>query len=352
MAGRIRRSYRRVNEDRAILSALFAALGAALVAGTLPDLLKLIPGKNATLAGILVIGFMVLAASWINLHGRTGVGVAVFLQPTPTSGWSDSRLTELSSSAKGRHINFFYVNVDELHPGLTAGRRASLTERVIEARLKEEESRNSSHISFYLTCGLANAFRLGQQVFNSTQGTQLRVFEFKEISVHQVSNAGPNTPLPPLVLHGTPLGPQATEASYQLTPIMRRDMVTLNPVGGQSPNRHALILNITNNPTMIDEAKRAARGVQGPQGRYTVSANDVCSSALIYHCTASSFPNDESAYNELLKDIVQHWSFYLSSQASSHGSPPEGRLFVSAPTSLAFSLGALLPTTTSVVEYI
>lgn len=133
---------------------------------------------------------------------------------------------------------------------------------------------------------------------------------------------------------------------------MRRDTVTLNPVGGQSPNRHALILNITNNPTMIDEAKRAARGAQGPQGRYTVSANDVCSSGLIYHCTASSFPNDESAYNELLKDIVQHWSFYLSSQASSHGSPPEGRLFVSAPTSLAFSLGALLPTTTSVVEYI
>ncbi len=352
MAGRIRRSYRRVNEDRAILSALFAALGAALVAGTLPELLKLIPGDNKTLAVIMVIGFIVLAASWINLHGRTGVGVAVFLQPTPTSGWSDARLVEHSSAAKGHHVSFFYVNVDELHPGLTADGRASLTQRVIEARLKEEESKNASHISFYLTCSLSNAFRLGQQVFNSTQGAQLRVFEFKEISVHQVPSVGPSTPLPPLVLQGTPLGPQTTQASYQITPIMQRGTVALTPVGGQNPNRHALILNITNNPTMVSEAKQAAQGTQGSHGRYAVGPNDVCSSALIYQCTAATFPDDKSAYNELLKDIVQYWDFYLSSQASGYGTPPEGRLFISAPSSLAFSLGALMSESTSVVDYV
>lgn len=351
VAGRIRRGYRRINEDRAIVSALFAALGSALVAGTFPELLKLIPGKTATLTVILIVGFLILATSWLNLHGRTGVGVAVFLQPTPTSGWSDTRLIEHSSAARSRHISFFYVNVDELHPGLTSDARAGLTQRAIEARLKEEEAKNSSHISFYLACGLANAFRLGQRIFKA-QGAQLRVFEFQEISVHQVSSSGPNLTLPPLVLEGTPSGPQATQASYQLASIMRRDTVSLHPAGGQSPNRHALILNITNIPNMIAEAQEAAQGTQGQNGRYAVGAHDICSSALVYQCMAPTFPDDRSAYNELLKDIVQYWDFYLSTQASTHGSAPEGRLFISAPSSLAFSLGALLPTSTSVVDYI
>ncbi|MFH9768161.1 hypothetical protein ACH4N4_09385 [Streptomyces microflavus] len=351
MAGRIRRGYRKISEDRAIFSALFAALGSALVAGTFPELLKLIPGKTTTLAVISISGFLILSVSWINLHGRTGVGVAVFLQPTPSSGWSDARLIERSSTAKSHHVSFFYVNVDELHPGLTADARAGLTQRAIEARLKEEEAKNSSHISFYLACGLANAFRLGQQIFTA-QGAQLRVFEFKEISVHQVSSAGPNLTLPPLILEGTPSGPRATQASYQLAPIIRRDTITLSPAAGQAINRHALILNITNNPNMITEAQDAAQGAQGPHGRYSVGVNDVCSSALVYECTASAFPDDRSAYNELLKDIVQYWTFYLSTKVSAHGLAPEGRLFISAPSSLAFSLGALLPASTVVIDYI
>jgi hypothetical protein len=322
------------------------------VAGTFPEILKLIPGKTKTLTVILIIGFLILAASWINLHGRAGVGVAVFLQPTPTSGWSDARLIEHSSATKSRHVSFFYVNVDELHPGLTANARADLTQRAIEARLKEEEAKNSSHISFYLTCSLANAFRLGQRIFNSTQGAQLRVFEFKEITVHQVSSSGPNFPLPPLVLEGTPSGPQTSQGSYQLAAIVRRDTVSLSPVGGQNINRHALILNITNNPSMVAEAQEAAQGTQGPHGRYVVGPQDLCSSALVYQCTAPVFPGDRSAYNELLKDIVQYWSFYLSTQASTYSSTPEGRLFISAPSSLAFSLGALLPASTTVVDYI
>ncbi|MGW1887653.1 hypothetical protein [Streptomyces sp. NPDC001970] len=279
--------------------------------------------------------------------------MAVFLQPTPTSGWSDARLLEHSSAARSRHINYFYVNVDELQPGLTADARASLTQRVIEARLKEEEAKNSSHIAFYLACSLANAFRLGQQVFNSTQGAQLRIFEFKEISVHQVSSSGHNTPLPPLVLEGTPGGPQTTQGSYQLASIIRRDPpIHLSPTSNQLANRHALILNIANQPNMVREATEAAQGTQGSQGRYVVGANDVCRTALVYQCSTPRFPDDRSAYNELLKVIVQDWDLYLSTQASTYGSISEGRLFISAPSSLAFSLGALLPTSTSVIEYI
>ncbi|MFF6993000.1 hypothetical protein [Streptomyces sp. NPDC010273] len=352
MAGRIRRSYRRINEDRAILSALFAALGSALVAGTFPEILKLIPGKTRTLWIIMIVGFLVLVASWVNLHGRTGVGVAVFLQPAPNSGWSDTRLVQHSSTTRGHHVSFFYVNVDELHPGLTGDARADLTQRAIEARLKEEEPKNSSHVSFYLTCGLANAFRLGQSIFSSNQGAGLRILEFKDISVHQVATSGPNSPLPPLTLEGTPSGPQTNQSGYQLTPIVSRNSILLTPASGQNPNRHALILNVTNNLAMVTEAKDAAEGTQGPNGRYAVGPQDLCSSALIYQCTAPTFPNDKSAYNELLKGIVQDWSFYLSTKATSYGSAPQGRLFISGPTSLAFSLGALISDITKVVEYV
>ncbi|MFF4882643.1 hypothetical protein ACFY2D_07440 [Streptomyces nigra] len=338
-----------MSEDRAVLAALIAALGSSLVAGTMPELLKLIPGKNKTLAILLAVGFAILAASWISLHGRTGVGVAVFLKPTPASTWSDSRLLRHAADAKNRHISFFYVNVDELHSGLTMDERAGLTQRVIEARLKEEDPKESSHISFYLTCSLANAYRLGQQTFNGAHGAQLRILEFKEISVHQVTNTGPHQPLPPLVLEGTPTGPQTTQSTYpQLAQMVRRTPTNLT-TATPAVNRHALILNLTSNPMMIAEATAAASGTI--PGRYVVGPNDVCSSALVIESTVSPFPNDRSAYNELLKKIAQDWSLYLSTQAANHQSSPEGRLFIQAPSSLAFSLGALLPSSTKVVDY-
>ncbi|MFD7897195.1 hypothetical protein [Streptomyces sp. NPDC059743] len=321
------------------------------MAGTFPELLKLIPGKILMNSIGLIIGFVFIARSWLSLHGRTGVGVAIFLQPTPASGWSDARLFEHFLATRVCHISFFYVNVDELYPGLTGDARAELTQRVIEARLKEEGANRSDHISFYLTCGLANAFRLGQRLF-APQGVQLRLFEFREIHVHQVSGAGPSLPLPPLVLEGTLNGPQTTQESYQLSSTIRRDAVALFPIGGQNVNRHALIVNIANNPSMITEAQDAARGAQNHLGRYAVGPQDLCSSALVYQCMVPAFPNDRSAYNALLKDIVQYWSLYLSTQATVHGSTPEGRLFISAPSSLAFSLGTLLPTSTVVIDYI
>lgn len=350
MANRLSRSVRKVNEDRAVLAALIAALGSSLVAGTMPELLKLIPGKSATLSILLGVGFFILAASWISLHGRSGVGVAVFLKPTPTSTWSDSRLLRHAAETKSRHTSFFYVNVDELHSGLTIDERAGLTQRVIEARLKEEDSKGSSHISFYLTCSLGNAYRLAQQTFNGTQGAQLRVLEFREISVHQVSNMGSNHPLPPLMLEGTPNGPQTTQSTYpQLAQLIRCTPTNLL-TPPQAANRHALIVNLTGNSTMITEATAAASGTT--PGRYTVGATDVCSSALVIESAAPSFPNDKAAYNELLKKITQDWSLYLSTQSANHQSPAEGRLFIQAPSSLAFSLGALLPPSTKVVDYI
>ncbi|NUP20851.1 MAG: hypothetical protein HOZ81_33205 [Streptomyces sp.] len=350
MANRLSRSVRKVSEDRAILAALIAALGSSLVAGTMPELLKLIPGKNKTLAALLVIGFVILAASWISLHGRTGVGVAIFLKPTPSSTWSDSRLLRHAADARSRHISFFYVNVDELHSGLNMDERAGLTQRVIEARLKEEDPKGASHISFYLTCSLPNAYRLGQQTFNSTHGAQLRILEFKEISVHQVSNVGPHQPLPPLLLEGTPAGPQITQSTYpQLAHMVRCTPTNLTASTAPTVNRYALIVNLTTNPTMISAATAAASGVA--PGRYTVGADDVCSSALVIESCVSPFPNDRSAYNELLKKITQDWALYLSTQATDPQSPPEGRLFIQAPSSLAFSLGALLPPDTKVIDY-
>lgn len=347
MAGHIRRSYRRVNEDRAILAALVAAIGTAIVASTLPDFLGMIPGGKRTEICILIVGFLILAASWISLHGRSGVGVAVFLQPEPTSGWSDARLLEYAAEAKGRHVSFFYVNADELHPGSGVDRRR-LTQKVIEARLKEENPRKSSEISFYLTSGLENSFHLGREVFNSTQGASLRVHDFQEIAVHQVSNSGAVGALPPLQLVGTPTGPRTAEANYQLPSSVQMQTVTLNP---GNINKHALIVCISqNSASRAMDAQVAAR--TGTHARYQVSAGDICSTALVIECP--DFPNDHRAYNELLKRTLQAWAGHLSSMNASHGSVPEGRLFISAPTSLAFALGSLLPLSprTEIIGYV
>lgn len=347
MAGRIRRSYRRVNEDRAILAALVAAIGTAIVASTLPDFLSMIPGGKRTEIFISAIGFLILAVSWVSLHGRSGVGVAVFLQPEPTSGWSDARLLEHAAEAKGKHVSFFYVNADELHPGSGVDRKR-LTQKVIEARLKEENPQKASQISFYLTCGLGNSFHLGREIFNTTHGASLRVRDFQEIAVHQVSSSGSVGALPPLQLVGTPAGPRTSETNYQLPSSVQRQTVALN--SGHA-NRHALIVCISpNSASRAIEAQNAARA--GSHARYQVTAGDICSTALVIAC--SDFPNDHRAYNELLKRTLDGWESHLSSMNASHGSAPEGRLFISAPTSLAFALGALMSSAlrTEIIDYV
>jgi hypothetical protein len=345
--GRIRRSYRRINEDRAILAALIAAIGTAIVASTLPDFLSMIPGGRTTEICISAAGFLVLAVSWISLHGRSGVGVAVFLQPEPTSGWSDARLMEYAAEVRGRHVSFFYVNADDLHSGPGVDRR-QLTQKVIEARLREENPKRSSQISFYLTCGLENSFHLGREVFNSAHGASLRIHDFQDIAVHQVSNSGTVGALPPLQLVGTPAGPRTSNSAYQLPATVRIQAVALN---NGNVNRHALIVCISPNAAgRAAEAREAAR--TGAHARYQVTAGDICSTALVVEC--SDFPNDHRAYNELLRQTLRAWLSHLSSMNASHGSVPDGRLFISAPTSLAFALGALMPSVprTQIIEHV
>lgn len=307
----------------------------------------MIPGGRTTEVSISLAGFLVLAVSWISLHGRSGVGVAVFLQPEPTSGWSDARLVEYATEARGRHISFFYVNADDLYSGPGVDRR-QLTQKVIEARLREENPKRSSQISFYLTCGLVNSYHLGREVFNSTSGASLRIHDFQDIAVHQVSNSGSVGALPPLQLVGTPAGPRTSDTSYQLPNSVQIQIETLNP---GSANRHALIVCISPNAAgHANEARGAAR--TGVHAHYQVTAGDICSTALVVEC--SNFPNDHRAYNELLRQILHYWLGHLSSMHASNGSSPDGRLFISAPTSLAFALGALMPSIsrTQIIEYV
>lgn len=254
-----------------------------------------------------------------------------------------------SKEAREGHISFFYVNVDDLHPNLLGSARVELAQRVIESRLKEESDKKSSSISFYLTCNLKSAYRLGQQIFNA--GAQLRIKQFKSILVHQVLGPGLRTPLPPLELRGTPTGPELVTVSYALSSLVNRRIQDFAANSSLTVNRHALIINISRQPTMTSEALAAAAGIQSPNGRYAIGAADICSSALVVESVTPTFPNEPDAYSELLRLITQDWALYLATKSSSHASAAEGRIFISAPNSLAFALGALLPETTKVVEY-
>lgn len=348
----IKEAFSKIYEDKNAVKVMIAALGSALVAGTLPELLKLIPGQNVTLVVIFVVGLIVLAASWISMNGRSGVGIAVFLPPSPEAKWSETKLLEQSAVAKRQHLSFFYVNVDELQPGLVGIDRVNLAQRVIESRLKEEHHVKPSAVHFYLACGLSSSFRLGQQTFNRDQGGQLRIFEFDKVIVQQVPTSRAQASLPPLSLKVTSDGAATTPESYNLGSLIRQQPVNLGSDGSIRVNRHALVLKIADTRNMVEEAIAAARGASPEQTGYLVGPNDVCSTALVLECTATTFPNDSAAYNELLRKIVQDWNLYLATQASSYNSIPEGRLFISAPTSLAFALGALLPFSTKVIDRI
>ncbi|WP_386430819.1 hypothetical protein [Streptomyces polygonati] len=330
---------------------MIAAIGTALVTSIMPEFLDMIPGGNGTKIGITAFGTMMLAGSWLSIYGKTGVGVAVFLKPNPNSAWLDTRLLEYSREARSQHVSSFYVNVDELSPGASTD-RVGITQRVIEARLREENPKRSTGISFYLTCGLANSYNLGSQLFNSTQGSQLRVRDFREISVFNIPPSGTAAPLPPLRLLGAPNGPQTLQGNYSLTSLIQITTQQLNGPAS-ADNRHALIIHIASgSPNMVTDAMDAAR--HGSHARYQVAANDTCETALIFARHVASFPDDSKAYNAVLKEVVQRWSAHLAAHSGANGLPAEGRLFISAPTSLAFALGALIPAAgpTKVIDYL
>lgn len=122
-------------------------------------------------------------------------------------------------------------------------------------------------------------------------------------------------------------------------------------LNGYGTNRHALIVCIA--PGAAGRALEAQNAASsGIHTHYQVTPNDICDTARVFEC--SDFPNDHRAYNELLKRIVHDWMLHLTSVQATYGSAPEGRLFISAPTSLAFSLGGLLPVNpqTTVIDYI
>lgn len=327
-------------------------MGAALIAGTLPELIKILPGSNWTMASIFVVGLTILAVTWINLNARSGVGVAIFLPPTTTSNWSDRELLHTASQARRQHVNFFYLNINDLQGELDDQFRVGLAQRVLEARLNEERSHKSSHISFYLSSSLADAYMLGQQTFRSNDPARLHVTQFTSISVNQVSR-GLNASTPPAInLTGTSTGPAATSDGGEVSTYLSEDLITFPDVPHEATHRTALIVCLIASDTMVGEAKIAASGQQQSASRkYEVTANDVCGRALIFRLSVPQVPTDSEIYNLIMRRISEKWSLFVQMQSNTHSSTQSERLFIASPVSIAFALGALLPQSTKAVKY-
>ncbi|MBY4208901.1 hypothetical protein HQO44_20840 [Rhodococcus fascians] len=341
-----------LSEDRSRLLVLLSAMGAALVAGTLPELIKIIPGSNWTMASIFVVGLAIIAVTWISLNARSGVGVAIFLPPTTTSNWSDRELLHTASQARRQHVNFFYLNINDLQGELDDQFRVGLAQRVLEARLNEERSHKSSHISFYLSSSLADAYMLGQQTFRSNDPARLHVTQFASISVNQVSR-GWNASKPPAInLTGTSTGPAATSDGGEVSTYLSEDIITFPGVPPEATHRTALIVCLIASDTMVGEAKIAASGQQQSTSRkYEVTANDVCGRALIFRLSVPQVPTDSEMYNLIMRRISEKWSLFVQMQTNTHSNTQSERLFIASPVSIAFALGALLPQSTKAVKY-
>ncbi|MER5182592.1 hypothetical protein ABT009_30285 [Streptomyces sp. NPDC002896] len=386
---------------------VFASLGGALALGLLPDLVQAVPGVGSSVWWMvlcLVVGVLVLAFFSDALRHREGAGIVLYMPQGP--GADRSRLELMKADARRKHSTCFTVDVEGMLRGVTVADRTELAFRVMQARLAEETEGQGApqSVSFYITARLPEAYRLGQ----------LLKFQLHDTVDVYAESAEPDgrapAEEPPTQAHAHVREPVATLATIraQLMGLSEergksvfpavgldsrlkavpdandqtelREVLTRDPAaepewrqfedGIESDSedsarvqRIALVLRVSDNATMVEDAVKAARtgvgadprrggGYVFPEG--TTPAENRCLGALVIDTRSGNIPDRAAAYEALIRYVAHHWKCKLDewSGRSSRPGPVRGVLFTDAPATIVLALGAVIGRQTELVPYV
>lgn len=359
---------------------LLGAIGTALSLGAVPDLVlafakwvSLPEWVVLSVAAVSGVGLLTTAYVW--LKARDGVGIVLFLPPRPNAHWSRERLDAMAAHALQNHQTTFRIDIDDLYPDLREGPdRLRLAQKLIQARLNEELGPGggvgSTKVTFYLTSTLPDAFELGKQLkfqvhdhmrIHGEDGLPEGPAEAQgagRILVAQTSEELGKTLFTAIHvdsrLYQAPRGTRAARVADLLQFSEREN----SPADGAAGTL-ALIADLTHNPGMRGTAWRvASTGRVAPEGRhlgYVLDRRDPwadgtpCSAALVVTGPNDHLPDDQAAYEGVAAAVIARWRAFIKEHQRDGG--VEFLLFLAAPVSVAFALGATIGHYTRIVPH-
>lgn len=338
------RTVRWVRNEPTVVLVVVGACGSALAAGTLPELVALLPGGVATLVCAFLVGLIALALAWAASNSKEGLGVVVFLGITPNDPMESGKMQGFVSSRRDRHLKLFYVNGDYLADNTNKASRVRIAQRVLHARLMEESVGKNGPVDFYLRCDFLSAFDLARSAFARSSDDSMPLGGLGHVRVRQFVNNAVEVD-PEVVelennrwsirLLSTPTDDGITVTSHQ--PLENRD--------AGADDRCALIVSLLGDQTTVGEARRAAGRVDTSTG-YVVDENDRCGSEVVIR---ASLGDRQVSHQAIVSAVVDEWHRFVESRPDS--TCAEGRLFVRGPVAIVFSLGALLPESVKLIPY-
>jgi hypothetical protein len=264
---------------------VMGACGSALVAGTLPELLGLVPGGKLTLAGIALLGLVALVLAWIASNARASFGVVIFLAATPDDVVENSRMQGFVDQKRDRHLKLFYVNGDYLASTTDRDDRIGIAQRVMYERLAEEAAWQGTSVEFYLRCDFPSAYRLARATLARESDGSMPFGGLGNIRIHQFDHGSTRVgnDAIELVHHRWGLQPASSPDAEGISVTSHR------PIGRPSPedeDRCAIVVNLFGDPATMAKARRAAAKAD-PSTGYVVKNNDRCGHEILIEASLS-----------------------------------------------------------------
>jgi hypothetical protein len=319
------------------------------------------------LLGVSVAAAGVAGFLWYRDRRKKGIGVYIHFV-RPESGPNQATiLSSVRTWMEKHHRDWFRAGPDR--PDEKTEQRVDIMLASIRHRLDEVESwaGGTPSLFLYVQCGLREAFSLGQRMapiwgFHHATGVNhdLDSWALPPVDVHIRTMSG-HSPKRPYHLD---LAKALTMpcADRSLVAAMPKILTTHDPNGSAlgQPHRLAVLVHAApDNPAQegrrafIREALAAAAG--DIESGYEVEPDDICDRSLTLGMSVSLLVEalddvDGAEAAVFLAAMREHWEEYARSSYGTADVPV--RLFMQAPSILAFALAALFPVNSRLVRRI
>ncbi|SFC47226.1 hypothetical protein [Streptomyces aidingensis] len=345
---------------------LAASVSGSLALGMLPTLVQEVPrigGSFWWLALVALAAVLVLGYCWSTLYYREGVGLVLYLG-RPGQGWDEHRVELMRADAMDRHARCFTVSTGKLlegQPDPGAADPVALAYQVIQARLAEEAADRGPvrSVSLYLTARLHQAYALGRR---------LKDQRHERLTLMDLSRTPGGGVFPALTLDSRPAEPPTAERDGPpLARVLDRplgDPLDIRVFGratapdgtpaGEPPARCALIVSVAGNPSMVQEALRAARTGESGDYRFPGGGGPEahrCAAALVIDTRPGHLDSRPEVFEAFVQYVAHHWKAWLKQWGEERRTPVRGLLFTDAPGPVVTALGGVLGSGTDFVPH-
>jgi minimal CRISPR polymerase-like protein len=333
-------------------------LTVAFVAGAGPNLVGAI--STIALLAVMLLAAAIAGLLWLQNKRKSGIGVFIHLRRPVDPPIIDPVLKSIRKTMVKRHRDWFRSGPDIIN--LSAYERVEWTIATIRHRLDEAEILNDENVPvfLYIHCRLVESFILGQTTARHWEGIP-----------NITSNPAHDSAHPKIALdfHVRSISNyrQAAETEYSVNldviGIRRKEPYSIHVETHRSlqdkfgmptvriPNLALIIYaGPTDNWAAFQGAALEAAAGRASRG-YAIDESTQCDSAVVMSITDDKFFSAlrEGAAENYIRQVVQYWQEQAGKLYGRVDVPV--RVFMNAPSIVAFIIGSLAPPGSSFVAF-